>query len=215
VSRLIQDDAGKLKPGEIDDFILEALSYFGQDYPQIKVADIAGDGGYQYDLPADWQEGISWLQRLEYPAGERVPVYLETDDYTVYKSAAGEKLLLVNHTPQTGETLRLTYTTPYTETTLSQIPPPMQDGLVLLAAALCCEALSRIYAQTSDSTIDADVTDHRGRSDIYSARARELQQRYNDFMGRQAGKKAASGTRDWDVDYPWGGDRLTHPRRQR
>ncbi len=52
--RLMQDEAGKLKTEETDSFILEALSYFSKDYPQIQVADIAGDGGYQYDLPADW-----------------------------------------------------------------------------------------------------------------------------------------------------------------
>ncbi len=158
---------------------------------------------------------MSWLQRVEYPAGERVPVYLEAADYTIYKSTSGEKLLFVNHTPQTGKTLRLTYTTPYRETSLNEIPASMQDGLVLLAAALCCEALSRIYAQSYDSTIEADVVDYHGKSNTYAQRAKELQQRYNNFMGKQKGPGAASATKDWDVDYPWGGDRLNHPRKQR
>jgi hypothetical protein len=215
VQRLIQDDTGKLGAEEINNFILEALNYFSKDYPRICVVDIAGDGSYQYDLPGDWREGVSWLQRVEYPAGQRVPVYLEPADYILYKSTSGEKLLLVNHTPAVGETLRLTYTTPYTETSLDQVPAALQDGLVLLAAALCCEALSRTYAQTSDSTIDVDVVDYQNKSNIYAQRAKELQKRYNDFMGKQKGPGAAAATHDWDVDYPWGGDRLNHPRRQR
>lgn len=215
VGRLIQDEAGKLEAEEINNFILEGLSYFSKDYPRICVVDIAGDGSYQYDLPVDWQAGMSWMQRVEYPAGMRLPLYLEADDYTIYKSTSGEKLLLVNHTPQASETLRLTFTTPYTEASLAEIPPPMHDGLALLAASLCCEALARIYAQSIDSTIEADAIDYHGKSNTYAQRAKELQQRYNNFMGKQKGPGAASGSRDWDVDYPWGGDRLTHPRKQR
>ncbi len=215
VRRLMQDEAGKLKTGETDNFILEALSYFSRDYPRMRVADIVADGGYQYNLPTDWQAGVSWLQKVEYPTGKRAPVYLEAADYSIYKSTVGEKLLLINHTPQAGEILRLSYTTPYDEASLDEIPASMQDGLVLLASALCCEALSRIYAQTSDSTIEADVVDYHGKSNAYAQRAKELQQRYNNFMGKQKGPGAASAVKDLDVDYPWGGDRLNHPRKQR
>jgi hypothetical protein len=215
VSRLLQDDAGRLKTGEIDSFLLEALNYFSKDYPRVCVADITGDGGYQYDLPGDWQAGFSWLRRVEYPLDQRPPVYLEAEDYVVYKSPVAEKILLINHTPQTGENLRLTYTTPYTKTSLDEIPAAMQDGLLLLAASLCCEALSRIYAQCTDASIEADAIDYHGKSNTYAQRAKELQKRYDDFMGRQKGPGAAAFTHDWDVDYPWGGDRLNHPRKQR
>jgi hypothetical protein len=216
VKRVIRDEAEILSLNDIDSFILEALNYFSKDYPQVKAADIAGDGSYQYDVPSDWVDEISQLKSVEYPAGERPPVYLEPDnDYLIYKSTSGEKLLLVNHTPATGETLRLTYTIPYVEDTIDNIPAPKQDGLVLLTGVLCCEALARHYAQSQDSSIDADVADHQNRSNIYAQRAKELQKRYNDFMGKQKGPGAASGTREWDVNYPWGGDHLTHPRRQR
>ncbi len=67
IGRIIQDDADILKGSEIDSFILEALSYYSKDAPYLKVADIAGDGGYQYDLPNDWQEGFSYIANPAHP----------------------------------------------------------------------------------------------------------------------------------------------------
>jgi len=215
IARLIQDEAGRLSTADIDGFLAEALSVFSRDYPRVRVVDIAGTGAYQYDLPADWVEGFSAVVRLEYPVGQRPPVYLEADDYMVYRDTSGEKLLLVSHLPQSGETLRLTYTTTYTEAALEEIPQVMQEGVCLLAAALCCEALSRSYAQGTQPTIAVDAVDYGEKSDVYARRAKELQERYAEFMGKASGVRPASGVRDWDVNYPWGEDRLTHPKKQR
>jgi hypothetical protein len=216
VDRIIQDDAGILSSTEIDDFILESLSYYSKDAPYLKVADIAGDGGYQYDLPNDWQEGFSYIVKVEYPAGKQVPLLLEPGDYTVYKTPTGLKLHFYSLSPLATETIRITYTTLYTQSTIDSIPAQDQDAFCLLAAALCCGAIARRYAQTSDSTIDADSVNYRSKSDEYARRAKELGLRYSNFMGKKEGTpSAASGTKDWDTDYSWGGDFLTHPRRGR
>jgi hypothetical protein len=62
-----------------------------------------------------------------------------------------------------------------------------------------------------------DSINYQEKSNTYAQRAKELYQRFADGIGKQAkdGTKAASAIRDWDVDYPWGDDRLTHSRRQR
>ena len=76
-----------------------------------KVADIAGDGGYQYGLPTDWVEGFSSLIKVEYPAGKQVPLILEAGDYSIYKSPSGLKLHFYSLSPAETETIRITYTT--------------------------------------------------------------------------------------------------------
>ncbi len=215
VKRLIQDEAGRLKSEELTDFILEALGYFSKDYPHVKIADIPGDGSYLYNLPSDWIEAVSWLRQVEYPVGKQIPVYLEADDYNLYKTPSGEKLRFLRHTPNAAETIRLTYTTPFTKTSLDNIPVSMQDALALLTAAICCETLSRSYAQNIDSGLEVDIVDFQSKSNLYAQRAKELQQRYNRLMGKQKGIGAATGVADWDVNYPWGEDRLNHPRKQR
>lgn len=77
--------------------------------PQEKTAIISGDGGYQYDLPDDWQEGFSYIISVIYPADDILPRRLEAGDYAVYKSPGGLKLHFFQLTPQPTETIRITY----------------------------------------------------------------------------------------------------------
>lgn len=74
--------------------------------PDKKVVEIPADGGYQYDLPKDWQEGISRIVKVEFPAGEET---FEPGDYTIYKSPSGMKLHFFVLTPQAPFNIRITY----------------------------------------------------------------------------------------------------------
>ncbi len=213
---ILRDAAERLSEDEIFDIALEALNQFSRDYPSERVADIAGDGGYAYDLPSDWVSGFSQVPKVEYPQGNRPPTYLESADFRIYKNTSTEQLYFDSHTPGASETIRITYTTLWLEGTVSSIPPNMVDALAILTAANCCNTLARVYAQSVDASLEADVIDHQGKSDVYAQRSRDLMKRYNAFVGKTgSGPKAASGQADWDVNYPWGGDRLTHPRKQR
>ena len=71
-----------------------------------KMVEIAGTGSYQYSLPTDWQEEISKIKSIEYP---RRGKFLTSADFTVFKAISGERLLLINHAPQVGETIWVTY----------------------------------------------------------------------------------------------------------
>jgi len=100
----------------------------------------------------------------------------------------------------------------------STIPESDQDALCNLAASLYSGALASAYAHTSDSTIGADSVDHRSKSQEFAARAREQKKSYLNHLGIKDGASEtapASVVKDLDVDYPWGEDRLTHPRKQR
>lgn len=74
--------------------------------PDEKVVDIPADGGYQYDLPKDWQEGVSRIFKVEFPAGEEV---LESGEYSIYKSPSGMKLHFFRLVPQAPFNIRITY----------------------------------------------------------------------------------------------------------
>ncbi len=219
IRRLIQDTAEILKLDELENFIVEALSYYSKDKPYRAIHDITtGDGStYQFALPDEWVQDFSYILSIEYPAGEQVPVYLETGDYTVYQlTSTSYKIHFYSTVPGSGKTARVRYTLSYTLATIGNIPGQDQDAFCLLSAALCCYAIARYYAQTSDSLIDADSVDYRSKGDEYARRGKELAQRYSNFMGKKEGTpSAAGGTKDWDTDYSFGGDFLTHPRRGR
>lgn len=82
---------------------------------------------------------------------------------------------------------------------------------------MCCGALARYYSGQQDSLVQSDSVDYKSKGGEFSRRAKELLQLYQNFLGQdEKGKvSAAGGVTEWDVDYPWGGDRLTHPRRER
>ena len=102
------------------------------------------------------------------------------------------------------------------EAQANTIPESDQDAVCNLAASLCSGALASAYAQVSDSTITADSVDHKSKSQEYASRAKAQKQNYMNHLGLKEGDvAAASVVKDLDLDYPWGGDRLTHPRKSR
>lgn len=216
---VIQDQAEVLDPGQREAFILEAVQKYSQKRPQVLVKEITGDGSYDYALPTAWVEGFSVAQRVEYPAGEQEPVILDDNDWTIYQSATARKLRFLTCSPGVGEKINLTITAPHSLTgSASTVPAADQDAVINLAGALCCYALSRKYAQTSEPSIAADAVNYGSKSGEYAKRGKELEKLYNDHLApaaKDGGLPAASVSGDWDQDAGWGGDRLTHPRKYR
>jgi len=212
---VLQDKAAMLTPADRQAFLLQAISRYSQDRPQELAAEIAGDGGYDYELPEDWEEGFSSARQVEYPAGQHVPSILEDNDWRLYQSADGKKLRFLSCSPGAGETILFSYTVRHDDTSL---PASDQDAVVNLAGALCCYALARKYAQSSEPTISADAVNYGSKSGEYAKRGKELEGLYKTHIAPAAadgGLKGASVTGDWDSDAGWGTDRITHPRRLR
>jgi hypothetical protein len=147
-----------------------------------------------------WQLKVSQISCIEYPVGERIPTYLESEDWLIYDSGSGKDTLrLLSSTPSTSETIRITFILPYLQDTIDELPANKKDVFVLLASSLCCSALARHYTQVSDPTIDADAVDYGVKSQEYANRAKELMDQYSKFMGADEDVPAASATKDWDV----------------
>jgi len=302
---VLQDGVEVLDYSQRQAFILEAVARYSQDRPREVAAEIPGDGGYDYELPAYaaeaieglskaaacvvtwaghglssggqvilsgitqaewlalngthlitridantfsipvdtsgfalaydpgtdpgvilalgknclWVEGFSVAKQVEYPAGEQVPNILDDNDWRIYRAAAGQKLRFLTGSPAVGETILLTITVPHEVTaSASTIPAADQDAVVNLAGALCCHALARKYAQTSEPTIAADAVNYGTKSGEYAKRGKELEGLYKAHIApaaKDGGLAAASVSGDWDSNAGWGTDRLTHPRRLR
>lgn len=210
-----QDGAQVLSDTDVDSIVVATLEQFSKDCPYIKVSDISGDGGYDYSLPTSWQDGFSSIKKVEYPAGEREPVYLEPEDWIIYDNGISKKLRLLNHTPTASEMIRLTYTIAYLQTTIDNIPAGYQDAFCNLAASICCEAIANYYTQASDSTVDIDSIDYLSKSGDWGSRAKRLRKLYEIFLSNREGLKAASATGDWDNRPSWGDDHLLHSSKTR
>ena len=218
LDQVLQDTAGMLGTADKEAFILEAVSRYSQDRPWEVAAEIPGDGGFDYDPPAGWEEGFSSGRQVEYPAGQQNPEILDDNDWMLYQGASGKKLRFLNCSPGTGDTILFSFTKRHQVTAdSSSVPAADQDAVVNLAGALCCYALARKYAQTSEPLIAADAVNYGSKSGEYEKRGKTLEGLYKAHISRPAdgGLAAASISGDWDSNAGWGADRSTHPRRLR
>lgn len=202
--------------------VAEAVATFNRHRPQRLVADIAGSDVYDLSLPADWVEGFSEVLAVEYPAGEREPLFLDPETYLLYDNASTVKLRLLEYTPQAGETVRLTYTIPHVvDADSSTIAAGDEDALSNLAAAAVCEWLSSYYSQTTSSSLLTDAVDHKSQATEYALRAKRFRMLGLEHLGVSEGKggggsasvQAAGVQRDYDMPSYQTLVRLTHPQR--
>lgn len=214
VTAKVKDDSGKLKPGDIERNIYNAIALFSKHKPNTKVVDVTGDGTQDYATPTGWVDGFSVIKSIEYPVGNVPADLLDEEEYTIYQTTSAKKVRLLTVAPPATETFRVTFTIPRTELT---IPDNDVDALANLAASLCLEELANAYTQTSDSTIGADSVNWRSKGYEFSQRAKRLYQLYKEHMGIREGDLTppASAVIDLELNYPGGADRLTHPRWRR
>lgn len=141
---------------------------------------------------------------------------LQDDAWQIYQKPAGKCLRFLEEKPAINEDIRITYTALHSCTDLTcTIPSIDEEAVQMLAAANFCDMLATYYAQTRDSTIQADSVDHKSQASEYAARARTYRKYYDDQIGIKGGPIPASVTRDQDTSGSWGGDRITHPRKFR
>lgn len=224
LDQVVKDSAGRMTQDARDAAVAEAVAEHSRHRPRLAVTDVAGDGS-TYDIPlgaeggvADWDEGFSVVRQVEYPAGEREPVILERDTWTEYVTPTGRVLRLLETTPQSGASVRVTWTRAHSVTTLAGTVPDSEfDPVSNLAGSIAAAMLAAEYAQQGDSTIGADSVDHKSKSAEYTALARELRARYFKRMGitDERGAGAASVSADWDLRMGHGQDFLTHPKEWR
>jgi hypothetical protein len=177
----VKDDSGKIdNPGDYQTAITAALKRYSKHRPLNLVADIPGDGGHDYSLPEGWNPGLSGILCVEFPAGLIPEVILDSRDYKLYQSPAGQKLRILNIIPTAEEAIRVTYNGLHTEETL---PEADQEAVASLAASICCGQLAAAFGNTSDPTIQADVVNYRTKTDEFRRLADFLEGQYKEHLG--------------------------------
>ena len=221
IEQLVQ---GEMPLGNLDKVLAinMALKEHSRHKPRTVVMDIDGDGGFDYPIADnldDWADGFSVIKTVEYPVDDddEIPSVLEDDAWTIYEKPDGKVLRFLEDKPAATEDIRITHTAVHTCTSSACTVAGFDDEAVqALAAAYLCDMMATFYAQSGDSTIGADAVDHKSKADEYARRGTAYRKLYYDHIGVAPGSvKPATGTKDLDVNYPWGWDRLTHPRKER
>lgn len=214
---------GELPLGEAEKIlaISMAVKEHSRHRPHVVVEDEAGDGGFDYAVSdlASWASGFSVIKTVEYPVDDddETPDILQDDAWMMYEKPAGKFLRLLEDTPAADESMRVTYTAVHACTDLScTVEDYDEESVQALAAAHFCTMLSAYYAQTQDSTINADSVDHSSKGREYAARTKTYRAVYFAHIGVKEGRTgAASVTRDQDKNASWASGKLTHPKKYR
>lgn len=187
----VKDDSGKLAdPADLSAAVLEALNRYSKDRPLEAVADVAGSGGYNCSLPADWVEGFSTALQVEYPVDCVPAVIIDRSAWSIYAGPSGKSLRILIATPAADEFVRITYTLPHTEST---VPAVDLEAIANLAASICLRQLAAAFGQTSDPTIQADSVNYRSKSDEFRRLADSFEALYKSHLGIKGNDTVAAG----------------------
>lgn len=224
VESLIDADDDLLSEAARVRFIEAALRKYSGDSPDESVVEVTGDAGQFYPVATNltgWAEGISQITQIEYPAAtvasDETPTILDPEDWqadfwALLSGTNTRYLYLPGHAPAATETMRISYTLPYTfdtSTLQTEVPPQDQYAVCYWAAGLCCQALAAKYAKSNDSTIAVDSATHSPTSADFAARAQEFFALYNQHLGiGEEGAEAIAGVVagefvDWDTAPGW------------
>jgi hypothetical protein len=238
VNTRIQDDAGKLVQSDKDALIKQAVNgRYSKDRPRELVSDVQGNGTSDLLLPAgpsnppeQFEDGFSLISTIEFPIGQIPETFVEDANWKLYRSPSGVKIRMLASVPSAQDVIRVAWTVRHSPGTTGQNPIPTTvpdadfEAVCDYAASLCLEALAARYAQTGDSTINADTVNYRSKSQEYSSLAKALRKRYDDHIGINEGGTGGSQAQGsssqaaaiaignlWQTQGS-GADRLTHKR---
>jgi hypothetical protein len=125
------------------------------DRPYETTATLTGNG-VLYDLTLTaWEDRWSRVIRVEFPSGERIPVYLEARRYMVLPGTTTFRLL--TDIPATGQSCVVTYgirwPTPTDTSTVDKIPAGWFDAVASLAASEIVRAIAIDAARKQSSSV--------------------------------------------------------------
>lgn len=165
-----------------------ALLAYSRHRPRHRLVDYTGDGSsYEFTLPADFVADFSKVISVEYPQGERTPVYLSSRYYSVHFTLSGATevyVLRLAYTPSASETVRLRYTTLHTITeSATTVPAGDFEGLCHLACHYLAMSAVGYFGSQSRSTLDANVLNYRTKADEWRAIAEQFLYNYKSTVG--------------------------------
>jgi len=211
--------------------VRSAVTIYGQHRLRLTANDVTGDGGFDYPINSsnfpDYVPGFSSIHRVEFPLTTSVaePNYLEDDEWIIYEDGTNENLRFLSATPSASQQFRAHYNIPRLidasgdADIVSGITAVVIDtdfyALCDLGASKFLEAVAAKFIATGDSTLQVDTVNYRSKSSEAMRLAEAFYKRYAKAIGvtEESGVRGASVDKDWDTEYPFAVDHLTHPKR--
>lgn len=72
-----------LSDTEIKALIDDAVLQYSRDVPLLKKFEVQGNSESEFDLPSDWSTGFSYVENIEYPAGDSIPNFVDKNEFKI------------------------------------------------------------------------------------------------------------------------------------
>ncbi|NQV14507.1 hypothetical protein HQ531_03540 [bacterium] len=190
VQALVKDVATKLTdPDDFTAALDAAREDLNQNHPRVMVATENGDGAAYEWVLANWIDDVSVIKAVEYPAGERIPVYLEDDEYAMVTVGS---LRLLTLTPGATETIKISYTIAWTLADGDvTVPERNFEAVCNRAAAVCCRQLAAHYGQDTDPNFGQGIIQVGGKLPNYLKLAKEFMSVWTDHFETKGGDESS------------------------
>ncbi len=196
VDDLVRDTDQVVSSTQRDDAIENAVTRYSANVPARVVEDVVVDSAGAVPLPAGWIEGESELTQVEHPLGQQPRVYVPLELFLVEQTPSGTVIEQMAGAVA-GDTLRLSFTGAHALTTTSDtIPSKHRYAVACLAASDLCGQLAAYYANEGAPTLPADTVDHKGKSERWRARARDLAAEFTRVVGVPQSERARPASVD-------------------
>jgi len=224
VRSLLRDAGGqnpRLSDDEIKRHIQTAVNTYSIDRPLVVSSYFEGDGQtYDYPLPGKWVWGLSRVISIEYPADSQIPTYQESIDYEIRQGSLGPQptkfIRFKLTTPSSSDQVWMQYTTRHEHTTeISTIFTEDMEAVMWLAAYFAAAALAAGAAGSTESTLSADIVNHRDAEQRWKSVSDNYKKMYYDRVISPDSATPVGSTEDWTPFLTHGHTFLYHGRRVR
>lgn len=228
---LVDDGAGKLTSGDLDNILTQAVYLYQHHKPFLVAKKVQGNGTRDYSLPAVfgslWKDEFSLIKEIEYPSGSVPPAMLITNkDWMIYDDGTAQdgsnkvlRFLTVSPTATSYFVARFCVEMSLPQAGTQNFPDTRENfaNITTLAASLMCMRLASKYAQSSDATISSDVVNYHDKSSKYLKLAKEFWKIYcvsvfGEAEPKQNTKPAFADKQITNIN-TFGGSALFHDRR--
>lgn len=210
----------QISDADLQDHIRAGIRQFSTDRPRILYSDYNGDSvTFSLTIPAAWIDGFASVIAIEYPQGEREPLFLDMAEVELYPGDSDPThIRLKETTPSTGKVARVFFSSPWPIPTATGSDDKISDTdyepvTDLSAAKAALEMAARAAGTRKSGLPSADAAEWETEEGRWQAIARALLKSYNDHVGTEEGGVPASGTTDWDASSLIGGQFIFRGRR--
>lgn len=219
VQRLVKDRGGlDLSADDADAVgVRPALAQFSIDRPRRAVLEVPGAGTAYLTIPtaADgWVAGFSWIDRVEYPARQNPPVWLDGQSWELTRSVDDvdvEQIVLYDARPTASEWIRVVFFTgwpvPDQTTTTDKVDEIGFHAVTHLAASLCLNHLAAEAARSRQGALPTSYVEGDRRARELREQAKVYRAVYDAYLGRAEGAGVSTTgpvSRMFDFDPAYG-----------